>query len=411
MTQPGGYDPQALPGEVDRLQRNSEARTNDRGFSLSARWNESRTEVDYLYRDFQLLCDARDLSLVLESFDRLGYAPPAHVSDGPVGLKVINVGDQDARVMAEALAEVLGDDVVTLNHVLGAQGFPHMCPATEPVPHAGPVTDLDGPLGPGRPRLAVLDTGYSPSIAQDSSYGRLLAVEASSETDDGVYGSGEEILPYGGHGTATTARLLSVSGSDLVNVHVSDCLVGGAVDELTIVEDLERVVTAGVDIVAIQAGLHSRAGRAPKAFDAFYRHVLRHHPETVVVVAAGNQGSDRPFWPAAFDWCTAVGALTHGGDARTAWTNYGHWVDVYASGENVVVPFPNGTYTYLNGFSAAFTHGHAIWSGTSFAAPVVAGMIARRMIERDITAPVARNVVLAEAAIAALPTTGPRVLV
>jgi hypothetical protein len=48
---------------------------------------------------------------------------------------------------------------------------------------------------------------------------------------------------------------------------------------------------------------------------------------------------------AAYDWCTAVGALTHGGDARTGWTNYGYWVDVYASGENIVVPFPNGTYT------------------------------------------------------------------
>jgi hypothetical protein len=37
-------------------------------------------------------------------------------------------------------------------------------------------------------------------------------------------------------------------------------------------------------------------------------------------------------------------------------------------------------------------------------------MIARRMIERNISAPDARDVVLAEAAVAALPTTGPRVL-
>ena len=105
-----------------------------------------------------------------------------------------------------------------------------------------------------------------------------------------------------------------------------------------------------------------------------------------------------------------MGALTHGGDARTGWTNYGYWVDVYASGENIVVPFPNGTNEYLDGLSADFTQGHAIWSGTSFAAPAVAGMIARRMIERNISAPDARDFVLAEAAVAALPTTGPRVL-
>jgi hypothetical protein len=54
------------------------------------------------------------------------------------------------------------------------------------------------------------------------------------------------------------------------------------------------------------------------------------------------------------------------------------WVDVYASGENIVVPFPNVTYTYPDGFGADFTQGQAIWSGISFAAPVVAGMIARR---------------------------------
>ena len=86
-------------------------------------------------------------------------------------------------------------------------------------------------------------------------------------------------------------------------------------------------------------------------------------------------------------------------------------MDVYGSGENIVVPFPNGTYMYLDGFSADFTQRHAIWSGTSFAAPVVGGMIARRMIERNISAPEARDVVLADAAVAALPATGPRVLV
>ncbi|MGH9249427.1 MAG: S8/S53 family peptidase [Acidimicrobiales bacterium] len=267
------------------------------------------------------------------------------------------------------------------------------------------------PVGGGQPRTAVIDTGYAPSVAQSSAYARFSAVDDNSEPDDEIYAGTNAIRPYGGHGTAATARLLSVSGATYVVAQVRDSLVGGGVDEITIVKDLERVTTDGVDIVSIQAGMYTRAGRSPMAFDAFYRRVLRKHPETVLVVAAGNDGSDRPFWPAGYDWCTAVGALTHGGDARAGWTNYGYWVDVYASGENIVVPYPNGTYTYLDGFSADFTQGHAIWSGTSFAAPVVAGMIARRMIERGVSAPEARDVVLAEAAVAALPATGPRVLV
>ncbi len=405
------HDREALTAEVDRLRTNCGEKRTERQFELGARWNRAETEVDYLYRQRQLICEARDLDLVLRAFDDGALDRPTAISDGPFGLKVLEIGDRDAADLADTLARILeSDDIVTPNHVLDTQGHPRLCPATEPVPSRGPVRDLDKPDGTSRPRIAVVDTGYLLAIAQASGYARFAAVDAASEIDDAVYTTGTAIRPYGGHGTATTAALLSVSG-EAVAVTVTDCLVGGAVDELTITEDLERAVTGGAQIISVQAGLYTRAGRSPKAFNAFYRQFFRRLRTTVLVVAAGNGGTDRPFWPAAYDWCTAVGALTHGGDARTGWTNYGHWVDVYASGENIAVPFPNGTYTYLDGFTAEFTQGHAIWSGTSFAAPVVAGMIARRMIERDITAPEARNVVLAEAAIAALPTTGPRVLV
>jgi hypothetical protein len=410
MPEPASSARQQLRGQVQRLRANTSERET-RSFPVATKWNADESEIEYLYRDGQLICDTRDLQAVLEAFDAIGQEHPT-VTNGPAGLKILDIGTRDVRRLVDELCEALGDDdTVTPNHVLDAQGFTRLCPATEPLPWRGPVPDQAEPVGPGRPRLAVIDTGYSSSVAQASAYARFSAVEAASEPDDEIYAGTTDIRPYGGHGTATTARLLSVSGAQYVAVRVRDSLVGGGVDEITIVEDLEQALSDGADIVSIQAGMYTRAGRSPKAFDAFYRHVLRQHPETVLVVAAGNDGSDQQFWPAAYDWCTAVGALTYGGDARTVWTNYGYWVDVYASGENIVVPFPNGTYTYLDGLSADFTHGHAIWSGTSFAAPVVAGMIARRMIERNISAPRARDVVLAEAAVAALPATGPRVLV
>lgn len=413
MTQDNGANRRAIDIEVERLHRNSAGRSREREFSLGARWNDDRTEVDYLYRNHQLICYRADLDVVLEALSSLGEPAPVRVTDGPVGLVVLDIGDRDAADLADALAEAVGEDeIVTPNHVLDAQGSPRLCPATEPLPWYGPVPELGEPVGPSHSRIAVVDTGYLPSVAEQSGFERFSAVENNFEPDDEAYEDGTTtIRPYGGHGTAATAKLLAVTGIENVTVQVRDCLVGGAVDEITIVEDLVRMVEAGVDVISIQAGLYTRRGYSPKAFNAFRRRVLSRHPNVVIVAAAGNNSTDVPFWPAAYDWTVGVGALTHGGDARTGWTNFGYWVNVYASGENVVVPFPNGTYEYLTGFSAEFTTGHALWSGTSFATPVVAGMIARRMIERNVDAPTARDIVLAEAAAAALPTTGPRVVV
>jgi Subtilase family len=400
-------DPRRLTAEVRRLQQNLARRSQGRSFAVKARWNASKTQVDYLYRDRQLICDEANLPEVLQAFP--GRQPA--VTDGPVGLKVLDPGARDAAKLAEELAGVLGEGTVTPNHVLDTQGHSSMCPATEPVPWVGPVSDLPEPTARGRCRAAVIDTGFFPPVQQDSGYARFNTVDPNSQEDDDVFSPRKVIQPYGGHGTSATAVLLSVAGANSIGVHVRDCLVGGGVDELTIVEDLETVINAGVDVISIQAGTYTLGGRIPKAFEAFYQKVLRHHPEVILTAAAGNDAADRPFWPAALPWCVAVGALTESGTARTGWTNYGHWVDVYSPGENVVVPFPNGTYRYLDGSSARFADGHALWSGTSFAAPAVAGMIARRMIERDVDAPKARDIVLADAAINALPTTGPRVLV
>jgi Subtilase family len=403
-------DPERLATEVQQLQQNLADRSRGRQFEIEARWNTARTEVEYFYRSHQLICDQADLDEVLQAFDGVSGGRP-DVTDGPVGLKILDVGDRNAADLADELARKLGDGVVTPNHVLSAEAKSAVCPASEPLPWVGPVADYPEPLGQGQSRVAVVDTGYAKQVADDSGYARFSAVDGASQPDDGLFLTGTNIRPYGGHGTAATAVLLSESGADSVRVHVRDALVGGGVDEITIVEDLEEVINLGVEIISIQAGTYTRAGQTPKAFDAFYRRTLGMRPAVVLIAAAGNDGSDKPLWPAAYPWCTAVGALTRGGDARTSWTNYGHWVDVYATGEHVVVPFLNGTYTYVDGTTAEFTTGHALWSGTSFAAPAVAGMIARRMIERGVDAVKARDILLAEAAIAALPSTGLRVLV
>ncbi|WP_116949544.1 S8 family peptidase [Jiangella endophytica] len=398
-----------LMEEIQRLHRNIARRPD--GFEMGVRWHRTGVGVEYLYRQGQLVCRAGDLATALAAFDAIGQPGP-EVAHGPADLRVLDVGDRDAADLADALASTLGrDDLVTPNHVLDSQVHMAMCPATEPVPSDGPVRDLPEPFGTRRSSVAVVDTGFVHALADEAGYQRFSAVTGDSRADAQVYADGSDrIEPYGGHGTAAAACLLAVSGAESTSVHVDSCLVGGAVDEVTVVDALTAAVESGADVVSLQAGMYTREHVASVAFAAFRDEVLAAHPDTVVVAAAGNNGSDEKFWPAAFDWVTSVGGLTEDGSARAGWSNHGEWVDVYAPGDNVTVPFPNGTYEYHGGVTAEFSGGHAVWSGTSFATPAVAGLIARRMIEDGVDAPTARDRVLADAADAELAGVGPRLL-
>ena len=62
---------------------------------------------------------------------------------------------------------------------------------------------------------------------------------------------------------------------------------------------------------------------------------------------------------------------------RRAFSNYGHWVDVYAPGMHVHSMYLDGSYLEADKH-LAHLKGWAQWSGTSFAAPHVAAEIARR---------------------------------
>ena len=85
-------------------------------------------------------------------------------------------------------------------------------------------------------------------------------------------------------------------------------------------------------------------------------------------------------------------------------------MDVYALGEGMVNAFAFGEYTYQEPPKAPAKqnfHGIARWAGTSFSAPLVAGLIAHEMVQSSVSAAAAAQAVLYQAKAHAIPGVGP----
>lgn len=141
--------------------------------------------------------------------------------------------------------------------------------------------------------------------------------------------------------------------------------------------------------------------------------------ESVVVVAAGNDGSPEIHYPGGLEnvkaRIIAVGAVDqtstepYGAAPPVAeFSNHGSWVDCFADGVQVLGPhcYFDESHDGQATRPAQNFRGWALWSGTSFAAATVTGRIARFAIDRDVSLREAAQHVVDEAR--RIPTPGDR---
>lgn len=294
-----------------------------------------------------------------------------------------------------------------------------------------PVTYLGGEPEPRHPDetspiVAIFDTGAGPHpwlgpavlIDPRLASGEPIGVEPGDPTDpelrpslahpmDGIFDDAA------GHGTfiagiirqeCPDARILPVRVSDGDGVILENVLLG-ALGRL--IEFMDAAANAGeasrVRVLNLSFSYFHETPDDPDTVSELRRLLddIRAR-DCVVVCSAGNEATTRPTYPAALKAAdparhVSVGALNPSDRSTALFSNIGDWVEIYAPGVSIVSTLPvgfeggmqAGTRSDFNGRRREtldvddFQGGFGVWSGTSFAAPVVAGKIAERMLVGD----------------------------
>lgn len=195
--------------------------------------------------------------------------------------------------------------------------------------------------------VAVLDTGVA-------SHAYLTGAIASGgynflDNNSNVNDTGTGVMV--GHGTFVSGLIHMVApGAKILPIRVMDST--GMGSSFTIAEGIYHAIDHGARVINISMS-------SPKNSTIVADAIAEAKSLGIIVVASvDNRDSDDKVYPAANGGVIAV-ASTDMSDVKSAFSGYGHYVDLCAPGEDLVSILPNNQF--------------AVASGTSFSAALVSG--------------------------------------
>ena len=217
-------------------------------------------------------------------------------------------------------------------------------------------------------RVAVLDTGAQlthPALkANFASVPRYDFVDDDTDPSEPVFSKNTQLRAQEvvGHGTHVAGIVdLVAPKAEIMPLRVLDR--GGYGTTFHLAEAIAYAEANGADVINLSLGTPSWSRLLREKVSAALRDGV------VVVAAAGNHGSFQPQYPASngppplsvareTDGLLAVTSVD-AAQKKSDFANWGKWVDIVAPGEEILSTYPVSRYAY--------------WSGTSMAAPFVAG--------------------------------------
>jgi subtilisin family serine protease len=305
------------------------------------------------------------------------------------GRAAANLRADIAALKKQGIAAAL-NPIVPLGHTIKGDDLPMRTEVTAGLP-ATPLTDPAQ-----RVRIAVIDTGITPELRTDQWLSPIPRLLENVDLLDVLPTPGDGRLDwFSGHGSFVSGVVQQIAPLCEIRVYrfttsdglgtekdVAEAMLRAAQDAAA--DGVRLVINASVGVPAVD-------GIAPVALGNAVRQIKREHPNVVMVAAAGNNGDTEPIYPAAFPEVIGVGALTAEYEAAP-FSSRGDDVDCSAVGVGIVSTFvegmmpPEASTPQDDPFIADYTFGKnawALWSGTSFSAPQIAGQVARLSQQED----------------------------